>query len=875
MSTPMATTYTQSSPRGSEWRRWDLHVHTASSYDYEYKGDDADAILVSSLKEKEITAIAITDHFKIDADRIKNIRDIALGITVFPGVELRTDKGASNIHVILIFSESIDIEILATDFSAIMLRDKAKNKDDENKIYWDYNDIVEFAKKRDALISVHTGKKTNGLDKEITNALEVNQAIKEEYAKTSHIFEIGNVSDIEPYKTLVFPSIKHEKPLILCSDNHDARSYNLKEYLWIKADRTFNGLKQILFEPEERVRISPTKPETKSDYLVIDRVEFTDNDFQAEPVFFSDKLSCIIGGKSTGKSILLHNLAQTIDNRQVKEKDLTSQTRTKKDVPMTVYWADGKNGRDNPSNDRKIIYVPQTYLNRLCDAQTERTEIDNIIQDIVLLNLDAKKVFEVTNLKIKNYKPDLEKTILDLLETHKAIDAIRAQMMEIGDKVGIEAEHKKLVDEKEQLAKASELDEAELKSYEDAVAQISALERKLTEVRKDIDGLSSLTSLVEPKRFVIAFSEKTKTDILTAQINALAAADSKWEAIREELLAMLNEQIAKANDEQATHQTTEERLRGKIQSNQAIAELTKKISTESDKLAKMEELSKQKIQKVNEKELLIKKVIGSIDSYKEYHQSFADAVNSNPGLKADDLDFSVEVPLRCEAFIGKLKEIMDVGRTVFKNIISPETFTLRSYTQDKIREIIEKVLAKELVLKGSNSPESAIRDILADWYEVKYKVSMSGDSIDTMSPGKKALVLLKLLIELAESKCPILVDQPEDDLDNRSIYDELIPFILKKKKDRQIIAVTHNANIVLGADAEQIIVANQQGNNAPNKEKRFEYRSGAIENDTPLRDVSGNVVNGVLNQRGVQQHICDILEGGERAFELRRNKYHM
>ena len=152
---------------------------------------------------------------------------------------------------------------------------------------------------------------------------------------------------------------------------------------------------------------------------------------------------------------------------------------------------------------------------------------------------------------------------------------------------------------------------------------------------------------------------------------------------------------------------------------------------------------------------------------------------------------------------------------------------------------------------------------------------MGEDNIDVMSPGKKALVLLKLLIDMAESKCPILIDQPEDDLDNRSVFDDLIPFIKKKKKDRQIIVVTHNANVVLGADADEIIVANQNGNNCPNKSYRFEYRSGAIEDDKPIIKSDGTIEDGILNTQGVQQHICDILEGGERAFELRKHKYHI
>mgnify|MGYP000750851934 FL=1 len=145
---------------------------------------------------------------------------------------------------------------------------------------------------------------------------------------------------------------------------------------------------------------------------------------------------------------------------------------------------------------------------------------------------------------------------------------------------------------------------------------------------------------------------------------------------------------------------------------------------------------------------------------------------------------------------------------------------------------------------------------------------MDGDFINEMSPGKKAIVLLKLIISLEESKYPILIDQPEDDLDNRSIFNDLIQFIRKKKIDRQIVVVTHNANVVLGGDAEEIIIANQDGIGSPNEKYRFEYRSGAIEEDEAIEGRKG-----VLNSKGIQQHICEILEGGEIAFDLRKHKY--
>jgi len=98
------------------------------------------------------------------------------------------------------------------------------------------------------------------------------------------------------------------------------------------------------------------------------------------------------------------------------------------------------------------------------------------------------------------------------------------------------------------------------------------------------------------------------------------------------------------------------------------------------------------------------------------------------------------------------------------------------------------------------APEAALTQIFGNWYNIHYVVKSGTDTIEEMSPGKKALVLLELLISLENSKCPILIDQPEDDLDNRSIYEDLVQYIREKEHERQIIIVTHNANIVLGAD---------------------------------------------------------------------------
>ncbi|MEI6478708.1 MAG: ABC transporter ATP-binding protein, partial [bacterium] len=98
---------------------------------------------------------------------------------------------------------------------------------------------------------------------------------------------------------------------------------------------------------------------------------------------------------------------------------------------------------------------------------------------------------------------------------------------------------------------------------------------------------------------------------------------------------------------------------------------------------------------------------------------------------------------------------------------------------------------------------------------------------------------------------PLIIDQPEDNLDNQSVFNVLTHFIRSAKKKRQIIVVTHNPNLAIGADAEQIIYVNLD-----KKDKcRFIYETGSIEN--PI----------------INRHVVDILEGTMPAFDKRRLKY--
>ena len=123
---------------------------------------------------------------------------------------------------------------------------------------------------------------------------------------------------------------KRKKPCIKGSDSHsqnypigklkDKNSDPIDKFCWIKANPSFEGLKQITYEPTDRVKIQELEPEEKEHYQVIDNVKFLDNSFTPNKILINQNLTTIIGGKSTGKSILLRNIAQTIDPNEVSER---------------------------------------------------------------------------------------------------------------------------------------------------------------------------------------------------------------------------------------------------------------------------------------------------------------------------------------------------------------------------------------------------------------------------------------------------------------------------------------------------------------------------------------------------------------------------
>ena len=141
-----------------------------------------------------------------------------------------------------------------------------------------------------------------------------------------------------------------------------------------------------------------------------------------------------------------------------------------------------------------------------------------------------------------------------------------------------------------------------------------------------------------------------------------------------------------------------------------------------------------------------------------------------------------------------------------------------------------------------------------DHIQIAYGVQYDGTDVERLSPGTRGIVLLLLYLAIdTDDDRPLIIDQPEENLDPRSIFVELVERFRSAKQRRQIIIVTHNANLIVNTDADQIIVATC-GPHRPGQLPEIRYQSGGLED------------------LAIRESVCDILEGGEEAFKERAKR---
>lgn len=867
--------------RGSEWRKWDLHFHTPSSYDYADKSV-TNKDIVKVLKQNNVMAIAVTDHNFIDITRINELKnEAAQDLTVFPGIELCTDsRGDDPIHITAIFPENSDISYVWKELEVkLNISKQLKEGKKHNEIYCRLPEASKEIHSLGGIVLIHAGSKSNSIE-EITNSLPVKMAEKKDIAGNIDVFEMGQEVDVKDYNKKVFPSIKKIYPMVLCSDNHNINKYSVKQNLWIKADLTFEGLRQILIEPEDRVYIGAVRPDKKEGYQVIDKIIFKDtSDFPTE-IQFNSNLCSIIGSRSSGKSALLNYIAHSIDKiytESILDGPAVGKYWDKLPFTCSVVWADGSEGGTG-----KVVFLKQGYLSGISENPEEITK--NIKPVLFNKFPTIKTEYVSAQNSISSSNKAIEINIERWFSMKKSAQSLKEEVKLIGEKTSIikaKDDYQKNINE---IKASLSLSDQEIKDFQAISADISLKESNLKNSKALMDGLTTEYFDASTKKvidFSIDYSFNPSLDNLPSDLKT---------SIEDSLVKTKGEIVLNIQKMVSDYTTT---LESKIKTLEAeIEKICKDNKVLIDKNKQNEQLVKL-VESFNKQEELLTLIKTKEDKYKAFEEKANTELKTLSGnlisrkkaildleksfnelsQKGNDIEFGVECGFNYE-YLVQLSEKYNLKETKGNSFINKDNVVDVAMVREQYADFLLAISLGRIKLKNNESIQDVATKTLTFSEEIRFSAVMEGDSIggfskSSMTPGKQALFALTLMLNESNDAWPLLIDQPEDDLDSRSIYTQIAKYFKNKKRERQIIMVSHNANLVIGADSEQIIVANKHGNDRKNSSNQlFDYLTGSLENTRVRKETDI-----VLETCGIREHACDILDGGEEAFYKREQKY--
>jgi len=913
--------------RGSEWRKWDLHIHTkGTNKNDNFTSSDFNSFCVTLFKkalQENIRSIGITDYFGIDnynkvrkfidnidsssgfdEQEIDNIKSIFL----LPNVELRIlpatgSGGLINIHCIF----NPDITFLAkleNDFFA-SLEDSGGNKmnragfivlgknsdaslDDDGAykkgiegFHLEPSNLIKLFKdkpelKENTIIAVSNSNSDGAsalqehykLFENETGSLD---AVRSNIYKLSDAIFSGNPSDREFFlgekngcdESLVINKCGSLKPCVHGSDAHcEDKLFNPDEnrFCWIKADLTFEGLKQILCEPKDRVKIQANRPEEKSGYHVIKSIEI-DSEICKQSISLNPNLNTIIGGRSTGKSTLLQLIAHRVNPNNPGIKQFIT------DIPqeaIKIIWQD-----DEENKDRNIEFFPQSHMYEIARDKEKK---NRLIQDIVE-EKDDKSLIKNYEKFCANNKSTLQTNLDDLFKLQANIDELTITLKEKGDESGLRKEIENLQNKIKDSQQDNSFSEDELKQYEKLKKEILEFEQLLQKQEKD---KIEIVVLKDEDLFDSSFSYKFNqlSDLNSKAIQEIfdsvrQKAIKEWQDELSAKLTDIDELLNKYKKEIKDKKASDAYKKGssRLDQNKQYKELNERLGIENKKLADIFLLQKQ-IGNINtQKKTLFEQTIKN-------HISFATKIDElirDFSLMHDDIEIKIEKFYRHDKCKELLKDFINLQSHDRQSFVNDWGSKYQADAESNIEGFLQQALENKIELKAYKEIKDLTKGLLTEnWFLISYELTYQNDTFNKMSDGKKAFVILKLLLEFSHKECPILIDQPEDSLDNRAIYNELVAYLKQKKKDRQIILVTHNANIVVNADAEEVIVANQHGEDSKNQDNiKFQYITGSLENTKSKNECSDII----LQSQSIREHVCEILEGGTEAFKKREYKY--
>jgi hypothetical protein len=919
---------------GSTWRKWDLHIHSPESVLHSEFSGDWDSYIQSLEDLTDVSVIGITDYYSVDGfkkilkrreeGRISNI-DL-----VIPNIELRLDKTTNrgkpiNIHIL--FDPALELSLIEDyflselEFNYQETSFKCTRRDlinlGEFFCEGDYSEqkalkagMMQYKVSIEMIGKVLNKHRSKFKDRFLIGLPNSNvdgnsglrdgsfMAVRRQIYHFADFIFSGNPNDREFFlgERSVEETLEQCGKIMPCIHGSDAHSLerigrpDQDRFTWIKAEPTFEGLKQIIHEPKNRVTIQSHHPDQKNDYDVISSIifksetnKFTDREIQLNP-----GLNTIIGGKSSGKSLLLYKIAQSISNDEIKtreKEDLWKNPYSNTFIESSNFEVRWRNkNTTNPEGEQtgKVTYIPQMYINALSE-EAANAELQEKIKSILLQNPDNKSYLNGQREELRTIKRKKVQIISNLFELIESKSEKLGQIEKIGDEQSIVKEIQKVEADVKDLLALSELTHEEEQSLE----QNETLKRDL---RRDLDNL------VNQKDSTKEVSKRLE-DIYD-QVNDSIKHIDYYEAGLEVLLDELRQEISqsfikaqsKMQDAVNRIENTQKEVQEKISHvHQLLQPLIKKTKNreEIQQIKNKLELQKRSLEILNDKKNdlsnIEQKIEGSISEIVKLEEG---SLNISKGIlkyfnnteSINEIKIDTKIVFKQELFVENfLGKFVRRGRmsNVFPNCDDQDVFTEDgdfNFGEDsyvnKIEFLVRSILTNDnMKLKKGFTKKQAIDALFENYIEVIFDLRKENDVLSEMSPGKRGLVLLELFLNISDESHPILIDQPEDNLDNRTITTDLVNFIKEKSLSRQIIIVTHNANLVVLTDSENVIVANQDPQLIENDNHQFEYINGALECDF---NIGGS---DKISSKGIKSHVCEILEGGVEAFSLREKKY--
>jgi predicted ATPase len=1003
-------------PKGSKWRKWDLHVHSPASHSF--SGDYNQFII--QLGNADCDVIGINDYFSVagykEVQRRLNdpgakdegnkpyreaLEKLKLK-TLLPVVECRMHnvvldkkmKSGPRINFHLIFDPALPADDIETFIKSLQVKGKSIGSQyNDAKFLLDDVSVDFVATCRDLQNDgAFKGKflvwipydEYGGIDN-INPSTDT--LFKEGLVFTADILGSSNKAqaDFFLWKDGKFTEEQYKKwfgrrkPCIKGSDSHNVndelgklKDHNSKptdKYCWVKADPTFNGLRQIINEPEDRVYIGRIPPKldevlhNPTRYLSQLRIRRTDGTDNGDVWFNNDiplnfDMVAIIGNKGSGKSALADILALAGNTHcdpkyfsfLIKDRFCERNGRIAKQFEVEAQWQDGTKTRtslnDKPdANSVELVrYIPQTYLEKVC-TETEpgqqsefqrelrkvifshisdadrlgRESLDELIsykteeltaqrdahrQDVIALNgelvrLEAKATPDYAaqldgKLKLKRKELEAHDGIkpvpveqpsnptpeqqAEVAAIGAELDKERAFLKDLETKITENQNRQKTLVEHIALAKKLE---GKLDNFE---AEFTRLKQECaadcSKLSIDIATLVNLTidkaALTERRDALI--SEKANVDsALAAEVESSLigqknACNGRIKALQDKLDAP-NKRFQAFQEAVKNWQQQRDVIEGDAEKPDSVRGLEAQLKYVKDQLpqeiADVQTKRRAAAVKVHDSIAAIK------DVYRELFSSVQELIERSviikEGFKLTFDSSIIERTLQQEIFEKYINQGVagsfcgkDKGALILEEIRAEYDFN----KSDDAIAFAEKIIAylerdMRTTQQGRMNIGTQLRKHVetSQFYDYlwtfpylqpEYSLKLDGKDLSHLSPGERGTLLLVFYLLVDKSNHPIIVDQPEENLDSQTVYRLLIPVIKEVKKRRQIIMVTHSPNIAVVCDAEQVVHAHIERS----KGNEVLYTMGAIESPE------------------INKFLVDVLEGTRPAFDNRGSKYY-